>query len=255
MSKTMNTSTVCTYRITLQDISHRTYFTPPKEHERQILKSKSWYTHTWRIGIFSVPPSTLQRRNVDRVLGSTDVSKYHALFHYIFWPNGVGVLRCLLIGSMIGPRHLPGRFSFSSPAHIWDSKDLGIPTHLFSRMGLTEQHRQAEIGRAFKRKLYVTWQTMSTAETKQREVRIVQLQPAIDWPLVWGPSPQRNNAWLSLISMYMAIHDVITTNVRLHWIRLMETDNCTYCRRQYTIVNRRTVWGWGGGFRDGPACG
>ena len=143
-----------------------------------------------------------------------------------FWPNGIGVLRWLLIGSMIGPRHLPGRSSFSSPAHIWDSKDLETPTHLFSRMGLTEQHRQAETCRAFKRKLYDTWQTMSNAETKQREVRIVQLQPAIDWSLVWGTSPQRNNAWLSLRSVYMAIHDVIPTNVRLHWIRLMETDNC-----------------------------
>jgi len=168
------------------------------------------------------------------------------ILYHSFWPNWIGVLRWLLIGSMIGPCHLSGRFCFPSPAHIWDSKDLGIPTHLFSRMGLTEQHRQAETGRAFKRKLYDTWQTMSIAETKQREVRIVQLQPATDWSLEWGPSPQRNNAWLRLINIYMAIHDIIPTNAWLNWIRLMVTYNCTYCRRQYTTVHLCTVWGWDG---------
>ena len=57
---------------------------------------------------------------------------------------------------------------------------------------------------------------MSTAETKSREVRIVQLQPAIDWSLVWG-LPHNvilpDGAWSA---WYMAIHDIIPMNVRLY---------------------------------------
>jgi len=34
--------------------------------------------------------------------------------------------------------------------------------------------------------VYDTLLTDSTAETKAREMRIVQLQPAIDWSQVWG---------------------------------------------------------------------
>jgi len=55
-----------------------------------------------------------------------------------------------------------------------------------------ELQRQAETGRDFKRRVYDTLRTMSTLETKPRVVRIMQLQPAIDWSLVWDQSPQRN---------------------------------------------------------------
>jgi len=49
----------------------------------------------------------------------------------------------------------------------------------------------------------------------------------------------------------MVIHDVIRTNARLHRIRLMDTDNCTQCRRQDTMLHRLTecgvgqeIWEW-----------
>ena len=102
---------------------------------------------------------------------------------------------------------------------------------------------QAETERAFKRQVYDTLRTMSTAEIKQREVRIMHLQPANDRSLLWGNlhnvrlSDGARSAW------YMVIRDIIPTNVRLHGIRLMDTDNCTQCGRQYTTLHRLTECG------------
>ena len=103
-------------------------------------------------------------------------------------------------------------------------------------MGCTEPKRQTEIGRVFRRRLYDTLRTVSTAERKQRRVLIVQFQPAIDWSLAWGnirnvilPDGARS-AW------YMVIHDIIPTNVRLRRIGLIDTEKCRQCGRQGTIL-------------------
>jgi len=91
----------------------------------------------------------------------------------------------------------------------------------------------------------------STTENKPRDVRIMQLQPVIDWPLVWENlhnvrlSDGARSAW------YMVIHDIIPTNARLHRIRLMHTNNCTQCERQDTMLHRlkgcgvgQDIWEW-----------
>ena len=49
--------------------------------------------------------------------------------------------------------------------------------------------------------VFDTLRTMSTVQTKPREVRIMQLQSAIDWSLVWEQSPQRNIVWWSQVGM------------------------------------------------------
>ena len=68
-------------------------------------------------------------------------------------------------------------------------------------------HSQAATWRDFKRRVYGTLRPMSPAETTPRDVRIMQLQPAIDWSLEWGnlhkvilPNGDRST-W------YMVIHD------------------------------------------------
>jgi len=55
----------------------------------------------------------------------------------------------------------------------------------FHEWAYMEPQRQAETQREFKRRVYNTLRTMSSAENKPREVRIMQLQPAIGWPLMW----------------------------------------------------------------------
>ena len=50
-------------------------------------------------------------------------------------------------------------------------------TYSFFTNVCMEPKRQAETGRAFKLRVYETLRTMCTAETKPRDVHIVQLQP------------------------------------------------------------------------------
>ena len=111
----------------------------------------------------------------------------------------------------------------------------------FHEWAYMEPERQA-----FKRSVYDTLRTASTVE-----VRVRQLQPSIDWSLVWDnlhnvilPDGARS-AW------YTVIHHIIPTNVRLHRIRLMDTENCTQCGRQDTVLHRLTecgvgqeIWEW-----------
>jgi hypothetical protein len=51
-----------------------------------------------------------------------------------------------------------------SPARKSDPSDHGIPTHFFHEWAYMEHHMQAETGRAFKRRVYDTLRTTSTAE-------------------------------------------------------------------------------------------
>jgi len=50
---------------------------------------------------------------------------------------------------------------------------------------------------------------------------------------------------------YMVIHDLIPTNTRLHRIRLVDTQDCTLCGKQDTMIHRLTecgegeeIWEW-----------
>ena len=105
--------------------------------------------------------------------------------------------------------------------------------------------------RAFKRRVYDTLRTTSTAENKQREIRNMQIQTNIDWSLVWG---NLHNVRLSdgaRTTWYMVVHDIIPTNVRLYKIRLRHTDKCSQCGRQDTMHYRltecgvrREIWEW-----------
>ena len=77
-------------------------------------------------------------------------------------------------------------------------------------MGNTEPLRQAETGRAFKRRVCGNLRTTSTEETKPQEVRIMQLQPAIDCSLMWATL---HNVILppgARLASYMVIHDIYT---------------------------------------------
>jgi hypothetical protein len=92
---------------------------------------------------------------------------------------------------------------------------------------------------------------MSTAENKPWEVRIMQLQPAIEWPIVWGSLHQLRLSDGDMSPWYMVIQDIIPTNERLHKIGLMDKDKCTQCGRQDTMLHSliecgvgQEIWEW-----------
>ena len=53
----------------------------------------------------------------------------------------------------------------------------------------------------------------------------------------------------------MVAHDIIPRNVRLHRIRLMDTDNCTQCGTQSSMLDASQNVGWDRRFGNGPAHG
>jgi hypothetical protein len=108
-----------------------------------------------------------------------------------------------------------------------------------------EPQRQAKTHRSFARRVYDTLRTISTAGNRPWEVRIVQLQPAIDWPIVWGNLHNVRIFYGARSAWYMVIHEIIPTNVRLHKIRLVDTENCTRCGTQDTMLHCFTECGVG----------
>ena len=63
-----------------------------------------------------------------------------------------------------------------------------------------------------------------------------------------------HTAWVSeeILSMwYIVLHDRVSTNERLHAIRIVESDRCRHCGRRDTLVHRLTecnegtaIWLW-----------
>jgi hypothetical protein len=114
-----------------------------------------------------------------------------------------------------------------------------------------EPRRHDETLKVFKRRAYNTLRVISTAETIPRVVKIMQLRPEIEWPILWRnlhitwKSDGAKSAWC------MVMHDLIATNMRLHKIRLTDANNCNQCGRQDTTLHRFTdcgegqvIWEW-----------
>jgi hypothetical protein len=106
-----------------------------------------------------------------------------------------------------------------------------------------EPQRKNEAERALKRRVYCTLRAVSTAGRKRRKICITHLQPAIYWSLEWGnvhklilPDGARS-AW------YMVIYYITPTNVRWHRNRLTDSEKCSECGRQGTILHRLTECG------------
>jgi hypothetical protein len=123
----------------------------------------------------------------------------------------------------------------------------------FLEWAYMEPQRQGETYRSFTRQMYDTLRNISTAGNRPREVRIMQLQPAVDWSIVWGNLHTVRFFYRARSAWYMVIlvHDITPTNVRLHRIRLVDTENCTQCGRHDTMLHCLTecgigkeIWEW-----------
>jgi len=108
-----------------------------------------------------------------------------------------------------------------------------------------EPRRQDETLKASKRRAYNNLRVISTTETILRVVRTMQLQPAIEWSIVWR---NLHTTWTSegaMSAWYIVMHYLMATNVRLYKVRLTDTTNCNQCGRQDTNLHRLTECGEG----------
>ena len=222
-------------------------FPPPDECIRMLNTSISWFV--WKGAIFRVPLSTLQRRKDE---GGWDLiqlkAKCLALLLHHTWQQSQN----------------PETFT-AAWLNRWCTTDKrnnpphrgGIPVALdYLRRILIEyayatSHDRTETQRTNKRRLYNTIHTMMRRETGNQDIRIVRQRPDIQWKAVWrnlhnAPVPEKyNSEW------YKAIHDILSTQDRLHKIRLVPTNKCRNCQEPDTMAHRiitcgnaREVWHW-----------
>jgi hypothetical protein len=187
------------------------------EHERQLLTAISWCGRP--SGRLSQSYNDGQRDGIDRCRNQMACPFYYQVSH----PRGQEwVAECWVVQ----------RTDFATsygelPAHRAILRTLEYLWNYLHELAYMEPLTQSERGRRFKQRVSWHFANHYTAVMKAQELRIKQLQPAIDRSLMWGnlrnvilPVGVRS-AW------YMVIQNILPTNVRLHRIRLTDTDKCT----------------------------
>ena len=126
-----------------------------------------------------------------------------------------------------------------------DTEIIWLPATIALHMTYNELPQQEETSRAYKRRVYNTLRTMSLAKNMTRAIRVTLLKPSTKWPSVWRNlhlmpvTEEAKSTW------YMVIHDLVSINLRLHTVRLTESDLCKIFRRQDTLIHRLTECGDG----------
>jgi hypothetical protein len=103
--------------------------------------------------------------------------------------------------------------------------------------GLTEN------GRNFKRTVCDTSRTMYTGAQESWEIRIIKLQPAEEWSLMWCSLHKEILSDGIRSTWHIVIHGIVLTNEKLHRIRLLDTEECRQCRKQETLLHLLTEGG------------
>jgi hypothetical protein len=84
-----------------------------------------------------------------------------------------------------------------------------------------------------------------------RRVRVEELLPNTNWPLVWSNVQSRVLTLAARSSWFEVVHDLLPTNSRLHRINRSATDRCAHCGRWDTALHRvstcgeaAVIWRW-----------
>jgi hypothetical protein len=111
--------------------------------------------------------------------------------------------------------------------------------YAFELANITTPRRQDESHRTFTRRV------MYTSECTQREVRVVLLQPGIEWVRVWNDLHNTRASEGARSAWYMVVHDIFPTHFRLHRIRLVDSEDFFLRGKQDTTLHRLTECGLG----------
>ena len=114
-----------------------------------------------------------------------------------------------------------------------------------------EMPKGVEAPKVFRKRVYDTMYQLSRAGREQQEMRVVKQNPTTDWKRVWTNLHDTGTAYTITAVWYIIIHDIVSTNVRLHNIQLAETPNCKGCGGLDTRLHRlsecgegRNIWDW-----------
>jgi hypothetical protein len=84
-----------------------------------------------------------------------------------------------------------------------------------------------------------------------RRVRVEEALPNTNWARVWSNIQSRTLSMRARSHWFMAVHDIVPTNNRLHAIHRAPSDRCQFCGKWDTILHRlttcghaATIWRW-----------
>ena len=102
-----------------------------------------------------------------------------------------------------------------------------------------------------KKNMYRTLRFIRNAGSPPTTLRVKTIHPDIAWETVWK---NISNSWTEesvRSTWYEVAHDLIPTNVRLHKIRISETEDCRHCGKKDQLAHRltecgaaETIWAW-----------
>jgi hypothetical protein len=221
--------------------------TPPETCVRQLNTTFSWFV--WRGYIFSVPLSALQKKKGPGGWGLKHLStKSHALFFCRLKHHGsqTGTMTAEWLhrwGLLKGNENPPHRSRI--PANMEYLRRFAIDSAYIADKGTMGSMT------AYKRRIYDMLHHISSMETEPREMIVATMWPQINWPTVWKNLDEAPVAGETKAACYMLINDVITTNEKLHKIRMATTDRCRYCDNKDTLQHRitecgngKSIWKW-----------
>lgn len=213
-------------------------FTTPMEQVRRLLTAR--FCYIWRDAILSLPLWTLKRQaekrnGLDRCR-SQILRPFSCKSLYPRYRSGSPTAEWLKVWASQSRRKKPHTKEWSLGP--WNTYAFISTTGRV--WNLTGRPKQ---GRLLNEGCMTTCELCLLRRQNIGRCASFQLQPTVDRSLVWGnlhnvifPDAART-AW------YMVIHDMIVTNVNLHKIRLPDTEYCTQCERQNTILHLLTEFG------------
>jgi len=118
-------------------------------------------------------------------------------------------------------------------------------------MAYIDSYKLSEHPRILRRRVYWTLRGMAEAGNPPRVMRIMHLHPSADWERIRTNSHEFWTMETVKINWYVVIHDILSTNERVHKIRLVDSPRCGHCGEPDTVQNRVTacvegarIWLW-----------
>jgi endonuclease/exonuclease/phosphatase family metal-dependent hydrolase len=219
----------------------------PITYERQINTIINWFV--WKGEIFKVPISTLQKPKKEGGWDLVNVAAKSRMLYYhrtMMQGRKEGTLSAGWLrkwGADKRSQNPPNRNNI--PPNMEYIRIIIIDSAYIEEQGKEEKTR------AYRRRMYNTMKSITSAKQENGTMRIQKYWPNYNWQTIWENlhmTPVTNNTkgvW------YKVIHDIIPTNERLKKIRLSPTDLCQNCNDIDTTQHRitdcgegRETWKW-----------
>lgn len=202
----------------------------PNNNARQITSVISWFI--WHGNIFKVPLSTLERTFKNGGLGLFNI-KY----------------KCLALFLNRNLKLQEGGASFSTAwLHYWKSQlDLHIPLDLSQLPTYNVHLKTLLLELCYLDLLKMDFRIVCTKYIYNRLLNSLP-HPEMRIARIIIPGVQLSQVWKNITShflpvdirsvWYMVTHDILPTKERLHRIHMVDSDRCTACGQQDTIIHR-----------------